>query len=95
MVADPKAVERKRENLRSSPDRVVVKAKGRAFEAESDYARGTNFTDFRISDEDLVTKFRSNASGIAGECPIRRLENETTFVVYHGDCSRYVSPEWF
>ena len=62
MIVAPKAVERKRENLRSSPAKVVVKAKGRTYEEESYYARGTNFTEFRVSDEDLITKFRSNAS---------------------------------
>jgi 2-methylcitrate dehydratase PrpD len=62
MIVDPKAIEKKKENLRSSPARVVVKAKGRIYEEESYYTRGTNLTEFGVSDEDLITKFKSNAS---------------------------------
>jgi 2-methylcitrate dehydratase len=62
MTVDPKAIEKKQDNPRSWPARVVVKAKGRSYEEESGYARGTNHADSRVSDEDLIAKFRSNAS---------------------------------
>jgi 2-methylcitrate dehydratase PrpD len=60
MNADPKAMEIKRKDPRSWPASVEVTARGTTFRAETLYARGTNFTDMRTSDEELVRKFCTN-----------------------------------
>jgi 2-methylcitrate dehydratase len=62
MIVDPDAVKNKQQNPRCSPARVVVRAKGSICQEEVYYARGTNFTDFRLSDDELIEKFRLNAS---------------------------------
>ncbi len=61
MIADPKAAEVKRKDPRSWPAKVEVTACGKTFTEERVYARGTNFTEFKAGDEELVEKFRCNA----------------------------------
>jgi len=62
MHIDPQIVEQKRKDPRTWPARVVVKAKGQTYTEEVLYMRGTNFTERRIDDEELMEKFRHNAS---------------------------------
>jgi 2-methylcitrate dehydratase PrpD len=62
MHVDPHIVEQKRKDPRTWPARVVVKAKGQTYTEEVLYMRGTNFTERRIDDEELMDKFRHNAS---------------------------------
>ena len=62
MHVDPHLVEMKRKNLRTWPARVEVNAKGATYTAEALHMRGTNLTDRRLSDDELVEKFRHNAS---------------------------------
>jgi 2-methylcitrate dehydratase PrpD len=73
MVADPKAMEAKQKDPRSWPAKVEVKACGKTFIEETVYARGTNFTDFKASDKELVGKFRSNAARLLTENKIERV----------------------
>ena len=49
---------------RSRVGMVEVVAKGKTFREERKYYKGTPFTDFQITDEELVEKFRNNASRI-------------------------------
>ena len=72
MIIDPKAVEAKRKDPKSWPARVEVTAKGRTYTEETMYARGTNFTDLKATDDELVEKFRSNASQLMTESKIDR-----------------------
>lgn len=72
MTVDPKAVEVKRKDPKSWPARVEVTAKGRTYSGETTYARGTNFTDMKATDDELVEKFRSNASRLLTEKKIDR-----------------------
>jgi 2-methylcitrate dehydratase PrpD len=62
MVVDPWAVETKRKDPKSWPARVEVKAKGTIYKEETLYARGTNFTELRATDDELVEKFRNNTA---------------------------------
>jgi 2-methylcitrate dehydratase PrpD len=62
MHVDPQIIEMKRKNAKSWPARVEVKAKGNTFTQDAHYMRGANFTNLRLSDEELVEKFRHNAS---------------------------------
>jgi 2-methylcitrate dehydratase PrpD len=62
MHVDPRIVEMKRKKPKAWPARVEVQAKGRTYTEEALYMRGTNFTDRRLSDDELVEKFRHNAS---------------------------------
>lgn len=62
MVADPRIMEIKRKDPRSWPAKVEVTAFGKTFTEEVIYARGTNFTDLKASDEELVDKFKRNAN---------------------------------
>jgi 2-methylcitrate dehydratase len=62
MHVDPKAVETKRKDPKSWPATVEVRARGMTYTKESMYPRGTNLTDSRASDEELIVKFRYNAS---------------------------------
>jgi len=64
MLVDPKAMEAKRNDPRSWFSRVEVVAKGKNYVEETTYARWTNFTDVKATDEELVDKFRSNAGRI-------------------------------
>jgi 2-methylcitrate dehydratase len=76
MRVDPKAMEAKRNDLRSWFSRVEVIARGVTYVEETMYARWTNFTDLRATDEELVEKFSANAGrlltqhkiGEAAEC---------------------------
>jgi len=49
---------------RSSFGMVEVMAKGEIFREERKYAKGTSFTDFKATDEELIEKFKRNASRI-------------------------------
>lgn len=60
----PGAVEAKRKDPRSWLAKVEVVAKEKKFEEERIYAKGTSFTDFKATDEELVEKFRGNVSKI-------------------------------
>jgi 2-methylcitrate dehydratase PrpD len=62
MVVDPWAIETKRKDPKSWPARVEVKAKGRIYKEETLYAKGTNFTELRATDDELVEKFRNNTA---------------------------------
>jgi 2-methylcitrate dehydratase len=62
MHVDPKAAEMKRKDTKSWPAKVEVKAKGMTYAKETRYPRGTNFTDFRATDDELIAKFAHNAS---------------------------------
>ena len=62
MHVDPQLVEMKKKNPKTWPARVVVKAKGKTYSSEALYMRGTNFTDRRVTDDELMEKFRHNAS---------------------------------
>jgi 2-methylcitrate dehydratase PrpD len=72
MIADPKAMEAKRKDPRSWPAKVEVTARGKIFVEETVYARGTNFTDLKASDEELVEKFKCNAERFLTEKKIDR-----------------------
>jgi 2-methylcitrate dehydratase PrpD len=72
MVVDPWAIETKRKDPKSWPARVEVKAKGRTYKEETLYAKGTNFTELRATDDELVEKFRSNAARLLTENKIDR-----------------------
>lgn len=63
----PEAVEAKRKEWRKWLSKVEVVARGRTFTEERTYAKGTSFTDFRATDEDLLEKFRGNASKVLTE----------------------------
>ncbi|HEX2964633.1 MAG TPA: hypothetical protein VHO84_02550 [Syntrophorhabdaceae bacterium] len=43
---------------------VEVKAKGKLYTEQTLYPKGTNFTEYQATDDELVTKFRNNASRI-------------------------------
>jgi 2-methylcitrate dehydratase PrpD len=58
----PGVAEAKRKDPRSWLAKVEVAAKGKIFTEERMYAKGTNGTDFKATDEELVEKFRGNAS---------------------------------
>jgi 2-methylcitrate dehydratase PrpD len=73
MIADPKAMEAKHKDPRSWPAKVEVKVHGKTFIEETVYARGTNFTDFKASDKELVEKFRCNAARLLTESKIERV----------------------
>ncbi|HEX2966652.1 MAG TPA: MmgE/PrpD family protein [Syntrophorhabdaceae bacterium] len=62
MVVDPWAVETKKKDPKSWPARVEVKAKGKLYKEETLYPKGTNFTEFQATDEELIEKFRNNTS---------------------------------
>jgi 2-methylcitrate dehydratase PrpD len=62
MVVDPRAVETKRKDPKSWPARVEVKAKGKLYKEETLYPKGTNFTAFQASDDELIEKFRNNTA---------------------------------
>ena len=62
MHVDPQLVEMKKKNPRTWPARVEVKAKGKTHTEEALYMRGTNFTERRVTDDELMEKFRHNAS---------------------------------
>jgi 2-methylcitrate dehydratase PrpD len=62
MIVDPVAMEAKRKDPRSWPARIEVEARGKIFSKQTRYARGTNFTDYRATDNQLIAKFRSNSS---------------------------------
>jgi len=72
MIADPEVMEAKRKDPRSWPARVEVTAHGKTYIEETIYARGTNFTEFKASDKELVEKFKSNASWFLTEKKIER-----------------------
>ncbi len=72
MITDPKAMEIKRKDPRSYPAKVEVKAKGKTFTEETRYAKGTNFTDLRATDEELIEKFRGNAARVLTEEKIHK-----------------------
>lgn len=63
----PESAEAKRKDPRSWLARVEVRAKGKTFTEERMYAKGTAFTDSRATDEELVEKFRGNASKLLTE----------------------------
>jgi len=62
MHVDPQIIEKKKKDPKAWPARVEVKALGKTYVGETLYARGTNFTEFRATDEALMEKFRRNAS---------------------------------
>ena len=62
MHVDPASMEAKRKDPRSWLARVEVVAKGKTYVEKRMYAKGTSFTDLKATDEDLVEKFRDNAS---------------------------------
>jgi 2-methylcitrate dehydratase len=62
MHIDPEAVETKKKDLKSWPATVEVKANGKTYTKKTMYPRGTNFTPFEATDEELIAKFRYNAS---------------------------------
>jgi 2-methylcitrate dehydratase PrpD len=62
MHVDPQLVEMKKKDPRTWPARVEVKAKGKTYTAEALYMRGTNFTERMVTDDELMEKFRHNAS---------------------------------
>ncbi len=72
MITDPKAMEIKRKDPRSYPARVEVKAKGKTYMEETRYAKGTNFTDLRTTDDELINKFHSNAARVLTEDKINK-----------------------
>jgi 2-methylcitrate dehydratase PrpD len=74
MVVDPWAVETKRKDPKSWPARVEVTAKGKLYKEETRYAKGTNFTDLRATDDILFEKFRSNAAQLLPDEKIKRAE---------------------
>jgi 2-methylcitrate dehydratase len=62
MHVDPEAVEMKRKDVKSWPATVEVRANGKTYSKKSMYPRGTNFTQFEATDEELIAKFTYNAS---------------------------------
>jgi 2-methylcitrate dehydratase PrpD len=72
MVVDSGAMETKRKDPRSWPARVEVTARGKIYREETLYAKGTNFTESRATDDELIDKFRSNASRLLTENKIDR-----------------------
>ena len=62
MHVDPASIEAKRKDPRSWLARVEVTAKGKAYVEKRMYAKGTSFTDLKATDQDLVEKFKDNAS---------------------------------
>ncbi len=62
--AHPRFEEAARTNPRNSIGMVEVIARGDKFREERMYYKGTPFTDVKATDEELVGKFKRNASGI-------------------------------
>jgi 2-methylcitrate dehydratase PrpD len=62
MHVDQNLVEIKRKDLRTWPARVEVRAKGTTYTAEALHMRGTDQTKHGFSDDELIAKFRHNAS---------------------------------
>jgi len=62
MHVNPASLEAKRKDPRSWLARVEVTAKGKTYVEKRMYAKGTSLTDLKATDEDLVEKFRDNAS---------------------------------
>ena len=69
----PGVADAKRKDPRSWLAKVEVAAKGKIFTEERMYAKGTNGTDFKATDEELVEKFRGNASGLLTQDKIDRV----------------------
>lgn len=72
MIVDPAVVEAKRKDPRSWPARIEVDARGKTYSKETTYARGTNFTEFRATDNQLIAKFTNNASRLLSQDKIDR-----------------------
>ena len=68
----PEAVEAKRKEWRRYLSKVEVKARGQTFVEERMYAKGTSFTDARMTDGELLEKFKANAFKILTEDKIDR-----------------------
>jgi len=69
----PGVADAKRKDPRSWLAKVEVMAKGKVFTEERMYPKGTNGTDFKATDEELVEKFRGNASGLLTQDKIDRV----------------------
>ena len=65
MHADPRSLESKRKDPRTWWARVEVQlVDGRRFDAECEFAHGTNGTSFAMDDAALEAKFRSHAAAL-------------------------------
>jgi 2-methylcitrate dehydratase PrpD len=71
-IGDPRAGEEKKKDPLSWYARVEVTAGGKKYEHETLYSRGTNVDGFRLSDEDLLEKFKTNAGLILTQNKISR-----------------------
>ncbi|MDX9982697.1 MmgE/PrpD family protein [Sphaerochaeta sp.] len=72
IVGDPKAGEEKKKDPKSWYARVEMEVEGIIYSKETYYSKGTNIDKYRLSDDELIAKFRHNASPILTE---RKIEN--------------------
>jgi hypothetical protein len=85
-----KTAEEKRKNPRSYWCMVEVVARGEKFTEESMYNRGAPFTEGEAKDEELVEKFRQNASRILTEDKIEAAVKSLLELEKMGDAAELV-----
>ena len=69
---DPKAGEHKKADSRSWYARVELSARGNTYVEETLYSKGTNMDGYRLTDQDLIDKYRHNASRILSKEKIEK-----------------------
>lgn len=69
---DPKAGEQKKIDPRSWYARVELTAGGKTYTEETLYSKGTNMDGYRLTDQDLIDKYRHNASRVLSEEKIEK-----------------------
>jgi len=63
VIVTPKVKEMRRVDGKAFYGKVEIDARGKTFEAEAMYSRGTDVEGYRMTDDDLIAKFKAN-SGI-------------------------------
>lgn len=70
MLNDATATETKSKEPNSWPARVEVLANGKTYIKETKYSRGTDIEGYRLSDEDIIKKFKVNATRVLTQTKI-------------------------
>jgi 2-methylcitrate dehydratase PrpD len=91
MHVDPKAVATKQKDPKSWPATVQVRANGITYTEETMYPRGTNLTELRATDEELMAKFEHNASRLLTPKKIRQATEEIMSLERVSDVTRLAS----
>lgn len=78
VIVTPKVKEMRRIDGKAFYGKVEVDARGQMFEAETMYSKGTNVDGYRMTDEDLIAKFKSNSGLLLSD---RQMERATEMIL--------------